>query len=92
MWQCNSLEFFKMRFLAFASWGYSYASLCHLLIHSLHETPTFPASKLLIYHMTDRDPVMPAKSLQSCLTLCDPMDYSPPGSSVHGILQARILK
>ena len=28
-----------------------------------------------------------AKSLQSCLTLCDPMDYSPPGSSVHGILQ-----
>ena len=29
---------------------------------------------------------------QSCLTLCDPMDYSPPGSSVHGILQARILE
>ena len=27
---------------------------------------------------------------QSCLTLCDPMDYSQPGSSVHGILQARI--
>ena len=27
---------------------------------------------------------------QSCLTLCDPMDYSPPGSSVHGILQERI--
>ena len=33
-----------------------------------------------------------AKSLQSCLTLCDPMDYSLPGSSVHGILQARILE
>ena len=30
-------------------------------------------------------------SLQSCLTLCNPMDYSPPGSSVHGILQVRIL-
>ena len=29
---------------------------------------------------------------QSCLTLCDPMDYSPLGSSVHGILQARILE
>ena len=28
---------------------------------------------------------------QSCLTLCDPMDCSPPGSSVHGILQARTL-
>ena len=33
-----------------------------------------------------------AKSLQSCLTLCDPMDCSPPGSSVHGIPQARILE
>ena len=35
---------------------------------------------------------MHAKSLQLCLILCDPMDCSPPGSSVHGILQARILK
>ena len=33
-----------------------------------------------------------AKVLQSCLTLCNPMDYSPPDSSVHGILQARILE
>ena len=31
-----------------------------------------------------------AKSLQSCPTLCDPMDSSPPGPSVHRILQARI--
>ena len=29
---------------------------------------------------------------QSCPTLCDPMDYSPPGSSVYGILQARMLE
>ena len=29
---------------------------------------------------------------QSCLTLCNPLDCSPPGSSVHGILQARILE
>ena len=33
-----------------------------------------------------------AKSLQSCPTLCDPIDGSPPGSSVLGILQARILE
>ena len=33
-----------------------------------------------------------AKSLQSCPTLCDPMDCSPPGFSVHGILQARTLE
>ena len=32
------------------------------------------------------------KSLQSCTTLCDPMDCSPPGSSVYGILQARVLE
>ena len=30
--------------------------------------------------------------IQSCLTLCDPTDCSPPGSSVHGILKARILE
>ena len=35
---------------------------------------------------------MSAKSLQSCPTLCDPVDHSPPGSSLHGILQARILE
>ena len=35
---------------------------------------------------------VPAKSLQSCLTLCDAMDSSWPGSLVHGILQARILE
>ena len=33
-----------------------------------------------------------AQSLQSCPTLCDPMDCSPLGSSVHGILQARIVE
>ena len=32
------------------------------------------------------------KSLQSCPTLCDPMDYGPLGSSVHGLLQAKILE
>ena len=35
---------------------------------------------------------MHAQSLQFCLPLCDPMACSPPGSSVHGIFQARILK
>ena len=33
-----------------------------------------------------------AQSLQSCPTLCDPMDHGLPGSPVHGILQARILE
>ena len=33
-----------------------------------------------------------AKSLQSCPTLCDSIDGSPPGSSVHGVFQARVLE
>ena len=33
-----------------------------------------------------------SKSLQSCLTLCDPIDGSPPGSPIPGILQARTLE
>ena len=33
-----------------------------------------------------------AKSLQSCPTLCDPIAGSPPGSSIHGIPQARVLE
>ena len=33
-----------------------------------------------------------SKLLRSCLTLCDPIDHSSPGSSVHGIFQARILE
>ena len=39
----------------------------------------------------DKSAAAAAKSLQSCPTLCDPIDRSPPGSYVHGILQARIL-
>ena len=46
----------------------------------IHSHPAF----LELYHVC-------AKSLQSCLTLCDTMDCSPPSSSVHEILQARIL-
>ena len=42
--------------------------------------------------MNMRGAAAAAKSLPSCLTLCDPIDSSPPGSSVPGILQARILE
>ena len=37
-------------------------------------------------------PAAAAKSLQSCLTLCDPIDGSPPGSAILGILQGRTLE
>ena len=42
--------------------------------------------------LADIEGLLCARSLQSCLTLCHPMDCSPPGSSVHEILQARILE
>ena len=46
----------------------------------------------LINSMTTIAAAAAAKSLQSCPTLCDPIDGSPPGSSVPGILQVRILE
>ena len=45
----------------------------------------------LLFNMLS-DAAVAAKSLQSCLTLCDPTDGSPPGSPVPGILQARKLE
>ena len=41
---------------------------------------------------THKSTAAAAKSLQSCPTLCDPIDSSPPGSPVPGILQARTLE
>ena len=44
------------------------------------------------YHFYLKQNQSEVKVAQSCLTLCDPMDCRPPGSSVRGILQARILE
>ena len=60
---------------------------CHLIFHVTWWGPlnSFQVKALYWYAAA-------AKSLQSCPTLCDPIDGSPPGSSVPGILQARILE
>ena len=48
---------------------------------------------MLVSGVQQSDSVIQVKLVtQLCLTLCDPMDCSLPGSSVHGILQARILE
>ena len=47
---------------------------------------------MLLYQQPIWEECMCAKSLQWCWTLGDPMDCSPPGSSGHGILQARMLE
>ena len=56
--------------------------------------PSHSASLYLFAtHIKDRSTAAAAaKSFQSCPTLCDPIDGSPPGSPVPGILQARILE
>ena len=58
-----------------------HSSKASLLRHSVI------SHRALLFHMC-----VCAESLQSCLTLCGPMDCSLPGSSVRGILQARILE
>ena len=42
--------------------------------------------------MSNKLPAAALKSPQSCPTLCDPIDGSPPGSGIHGIFQARVLE
>ena len=74
------------------SWGGNALRLGHLHWshhQSLSLESSYTGNKIII---RDHFHVYCAKSLQSCPTLCDPMDCSPPGSSVHGIFQARILK
>ena len=56
-------------------------------------TPPTPGSTPQLQKISHKGvAVAAAKSLQSCLTLCDPIDGSPPGSSVPEILQARVLE
>ena len=56
----------------------------HASILFIHTSTLFPRFWIIV-------PVAAAKSLQLCLTLCDPIDDSPPGSLIPGILQARTL-
>ena len=80
----------------------TFISLSILSLHTISPSPIvqMSVSRYQIYICnTDsasnpklRSPCVCSKLLQSCLTLCNTMDHSQPGSSVHGILQARIVK
>ena len=59
-------------------------SYCFKAINTIHLQNSF--------HITIKAAAATAKSLQSCPTLCDPIDSSPPDSPVPGILQARTLE
>ena len=64
---------------------------CHSLLQRIFLAQ---GSNLCLLHCRQTIYCLKVKVLvaQSCLTLCDSMDCSPPGSSVHGIIQARILE
>ena len=66
-------------FSSFIVSGLSFRSLIHFEFILVHGIRKFSAAAT-------------AKSLQLCPTLCDPIDGSPPGSTVPGILQARSLE
>ena len=61
---------------------HSFIPLCLYLGHSFHLNAL--STSIAIYESLGADVHARAKLLQSCLTLCDPMDCNPPGSSVHG--------
>ena len=74
---------------------------CHLLLQGIFPTwgskPSLPHCRQTLYRLSHQGSpsimvAAAAKLLQSCLTLSDPMDCSLPGSSIHGIFQARTLE
>ena len=68
----------------------SRGSTCHNC--SLSLSLSLPLSEFFLWLKFSFSPHVQVTSLQLCPTLWDPMDCCPPGSSVHGILQARILE
>ena len=67
-------------------------SLIHLSVSCCLPCIYIDMVEYSVFQTPTHDVVVVVKSLQSCPTLCDPIDSSPPGSPVPGILQARTLE
>ena len=68
-------------------------AFCYSTHNDLHQDTIHTVERQLIeWEKTLANHVSATKLLQSCPTLCDPIDGSPPGSPVPGILQERILE
>ena len=99
----SSLEKCQIRF--FADFFFYYLVFCselhEVLMYFVYEHLSREFANIFSFHVLSFNCILSfyvqnlfaaAKSLQSCLTLCDPIDCSPPGSPVPGILQARTLE
>ena len=84
------LQISKLCYIAFQHWLPSKKLIHSVYIPRCHQPP--PLSTHTVHIHITAAAAAAAKSLQSCLTLCDPIDGSPPDSLVPGILQARTLK
>ena len=89
LWDRKESDTTERLTLSVASCLAGYAILGILLLLPCNTSAFF---YLLFSALPDLYCFMGAKMFQSCLTLCDPIDCRPPGSSVHGILQIRILE
>ena len=71
-----------------------FGTILEKVVHDFHPDSIHMECIHMALYETAKETLMyrTAKSLQSCLTLCDPIDGSPPGSPVPGILQARTLE
>ena len=85
---------FKFKEFDFRAWHInSYNDILTPTVHGVAHNKSNMTEKLSLYIWYSLNFVCVCVLVaQSCPTLCDPMDCSPPGFSVHGILQARILE
>ena len=89
----NLNELFGQPNIALLLNHFSCVRLCAILQMAAHQAPpSLGLSRQEYWSGLPFPSPVHAKSLQLCPTLCDPMDSSPPGSSIHRILQTRILE
>ena len=87
---CLALAAWKQLYLIISGTHYCHYHLPAQNLPRFSQIPRQFCSRICVYIHILYMCVLCAELLQSWLTLCDPMDCSPPGSSDHGILQARI--
>ena len=76
----------------YSLWGHKESDTTERLSHFLIDVFVLQCHPMVASNTTFNLAAAAAKSLQLCPTLCNPIDGSPPGSPVPGILQARILE